>query len=178
MSANLSSEIILIIPIGIYSFNRPRCRVGQIKTRQDKTGRHHSRKRPATGLLVSSCNSSRLVVPFTDVIGHGVVCRSIPGRLHVDFVSQLIQMQVLGFHQLARGDGRAGFLGQRQVEVQAVDIREVTEDLIGLEEAGTEVCFDGLVVIWILENVSDGFLLTRIIFSAVPALLDSISTLN
>lgn len=87
-------------------------------------------------------------------------------------------MQVLGFHQLARGDGRAGFLGQRQVEVQAVDIREVTEDLIGLEEAGTEICFDGLVVIWILENVSDGFLLTRIIFSAVPALLDSISTLN
>lgn len=178
MSANLSGEITLIIPIGIYSFNRPRCRVGQIKTRQDKSGRHHSRKRSATGFIVSSCNSSRLVVPFIDIIGHGVICRSIPGWFHVDLVSQLIQMQVFSVHQLASGEGRAGFLGQRQVKVQAVDVRKVTEDLIGIKEARTKVRFDGLVVVWVLESVSDRFLLTRLIFSAVPALLDSASTLN
>lgn len=113
-----------------------------------------------------------------DVIGHGVVCRSIPGGLHVDFVSQLIQMQVFGVHKLACREGRAGFLGQRKVEIQAVDVREVTEDLIGLEESGTKVCFDGLVVVWILEDVSDGFLLARMVFSAVPVLLYSISTFN
>lgn len=178
MSANLSGEIILIVSIGIYSFNRPRCRVGQIKTRQNKTGRHHSRKRPATDLLVSSCNSSGFIIPFTDVIGHGVVCRSIPGRLHIYFVSQLIQMQVLGIHQLARGNGRAGFLGQRQVEVQAVDVWEVTEDLIGLEESGTKFCFNRLVVFWILEDVPDGFFLVWMVFRTVPVLLEWISTLN
>lgn len=87
MNANLPREIGFIIPISIDPFNRPWLRFRHMETRHDKAGRQHSREWPATCLSVCSRNRSGPVVPVTDVIGHGVVGRSIARRLHVDLIA-------------------------------------------------------------------------------------------